>query len=259
MNMFSLKGKVALVTGGAGLYGKQIVRALAEAGARVYMASRGTAKNEEVASAMRAEGLDVRVMPLDLASEESILALRDSIYAVEERVDILVNNSVARTMRGYHDSAESFAESMKINATGLFLITRAFGDEMCKAGSGSIINIGSYMGILGPDYTLYEGTSMNRDGCIPDYFFHKGGITNYTKYIAAHYGSYGVRCNVLELGGLYDESMPEVFVERYGKRTMLGRLAGDTDLMGPIVFLASEASAYVTGAVITVDGGYSAK
>lgn len=259
MDMFSLKGKVALVTGGAGLYGKQIVRALAEAGARVYMASRGVEKNREVADKLNAEGYDVKVEKLDLGDEESILSLRDRIYEAEGKLDVLVNNSVLRTMSGYSDTRKSFEESMKINATGLFLITRAFGNKMCEAGSGSIINIGSYMGILGPDYTLYEGTEMNPDGVAPDYFFHKGGMTNYTRYIASQYGKYGVRCNVLELGGLYSPTMPELFVERYNARTLLGRLANETDLMGPIVFLASEASKYMTGAVIPVDGGYSAK
>ncbi|MBO5882935.1 MAG: SDR family oxidoreductase [Clostridia bacterium] len=258
MDMFSLKGKVALITGGAGLYGKQLVKALAIAGAKVIMASRGTAKNEEVAAGFRAEGLDVVAKYLDLGDEASILALRDEVYAEFGKVDVLVNNSVARTMKGYHDTKESWEESMKINATGLFLITRAFGDKMCEAGSGSIINIGSYMGILGPDYTLYEGLGMNVDGVIPDYFYNKGGMTNYTKYIASNYGKYNVRCNVLELGGL-DSGWGEEFRERYSRRTMLGRPANDTDIIGALIFLASDASAYITGTAIPVDGGYSAK
>lgn len=258
MQSFYLDGKVAVITGGAGLYGKQLVRALAMAGAKVYMASRNVEANEVVAKEFREEGLEVYAESLDLSSEESVLSLRDRIYAKEEKVDILVNNSVLRTMSGYSDKVENWEKSMQVNATGLFVMTRAFGNEMCKAGGGSIINIGSYMGMLGPDYTLYEGTGMNEDGVMPDYFFHKGGMTNYTRYIASHYGKYGVRCNVLELGGLYS-GQPEVFVERYGKATCLGRMADDKDIMGTLVFLASDASAYITGAVIPVDGGYTAK
>ena len=258
MDIFSLKNKVALVTGGAGLYGRQLVRALAMAGARVYMASRNVAKNTEVANELNKEGFDVKVAYLDLGNEQSIIELKDIIYKSEGKLDILVNNSVLRTMSGYHDTAEAFAKSMEINATGLFLISRIFGDEMCKASTGSIINIGSYMGLLGPDYSLYEGTEMNKDGAIPDYFFHKGGMTNYTRYLASHYGKFGVRCNVLELGG-YFNNQPQEFVERYNKSTCLGRMANDTDIMGALIFLASDASAYITGAIIPVDGGYTAK
>ncbi|MBQ7096781.1 MAG: SDR family oxidoreductase [Clostridia bacterium] len=259
MKTFYLDGKVAVITGGAGLYGKQLVKALAMAGATVYMASRNVEANEVVASGLRNDGYKVYAESLDLADEASILALRDKIYEKEGKVDVLVNNAVARTMKGYSDTKESWEKSMTINATGLFLITRAFGNKMCDAGSGSIINIGSYMGLLGPDYSLYEGTEMNKDGVIPDYFYTKGGMTNYTRYIASHYGRFGVRCNVLELGGLYDVSHPDSFVEKYGKATCLGRLANETDIMGTIVFMASDASAYITGAVIPVDGGYTAK
>lgn len=257
-DIFSLEGKVALITGGAGLYGKQFVKALAMAGARVIMASRGVEQNEQVAAEFRKEGYDVVAKFLDLGEEESILALRDEVYGEYGKVDVLVNNSVARTMKGYHDTKDAWEASMRINATGLFLITRAFGDRMCEAGCGSIINIGSYMGILGPDYTLYEGLDMNVDGVIPDYFYNKGGMTNYTKYIASNYGKYNVRCNVIELGGL-DSGWSEEFRSRYSRRTMLGRPANDTDIMGTVIFLASDASAYITGAVIPVDGGYSAK
>jgi len=259
MDMFSLKDKVALISGGSGLYGKQLVKALAIAGAKVYIASRNVDKNKAYAEELCAQGYNVTTAFLDLGDEDSILKLRDEIYAKEGKVDILVNNSVARTMTGYSDTKESWEKSMNINSTGLFLITRAFGNEMCKAGKGSIINIGSYMGLLGPDYTLYEGTGMNPDGVMPDYFFHKGGMTNYTRYIASHYGKFGVRCNILELGGLYSKNMPDLFVERYGKATCLGRLANENDIMGALIFLASDASSYITGAVIPVDGGYTAK
>ncbi len=259
MDIFSLKGKVAVITGGAGLYGKQLVKGLAMAGATVYMISRNVAKNEIVANEFNHMGYNVKVGYLDLADEDSINNICEEIYKAEGKVDILVNNSVLRTMSGYSDTKENFEKSMAVNATGLFLISRAFGNRMAQAGSGSIINIGSYMGLLGPDYSLYEGTGMNEDGVIPDYFFHKGGMTNYTRYLASHYGKHGVRCNVLELGGLYDGSQPELFVERYNKATCLGRMANDTDIIGALIFLASDASAYITGAVIPVDGGYTAK
>ena len=130
---------------------------------------------------------------------------------------------------------------------------------MAENGGGSIINIGSYMGILGGDDTLYRDTGMTElKDFAPDYFYHKGGMTNYTRFMASKFGPQQVRVNVLELGGLYNHQ-PEKFVERYSDRTFLKRMANHTDVMGAIVYLASDASAYVTGAVIPIDGGYSAK
>ena len=138
-------------------------------------------------------------------------------------------------MNGYTDTAENFDRSMLANATGLFVISRAFGDRMAKSGKGgSIINIGSYMGILGPDYTLYEGTDMCPNGAAQ------------------------IRCNCIELGGLFN-NQNELFVERYNAKCPLGRMANQTDLKGLIVYLAGDASLYMTGAIIPLDGGYSIK
>nr|MCR4718543.1 SDR family oxidoreductase [Bacillota bacterium] len=129
-------------------------------------------------------------------------------------------------------------------------------DHMAENGGGSIINIGSYMGILGPDDSLYKDTEMT--GFIPDYFFHKGGMNNFTRFLASYYGPKNVRCNILNLGGFYN-GQDERFVKRYNERTFLKRMANETDIMGAVVFLASDASSYITGSAISVDGGYSAK
>ncbi|HXG23232.1 MAG TPA: SDR family oxidoreductase [Chthonomonadales bacterium] len=258
LDMFSLKDKVALVTGGAGLYGRQIVAALAEAGAQTYTAARTLGPLEEVAATLRAQGHDVTALSYDQAQESSILTLRDAILQRSGRIDVLVNNAVLRPMRqGFMDDAAAFARSMEVNATGLFIITRAMGDVMAEQGNGSIINIGSIQGMVGPDPTIYRGTQMH--GWYPDYFFHKGGMINFTRFIASYYGGRGVRCNCVSPGGFWTETMPEAFVRQYSDRTFLGRLANETDLMGIIVFLASDASAYVTGTNIPVDGGYTAK
>ena len=257
LDTFSLKGTVVLVTGGAGLYGRQIVAACAEAGAETYSASRHVDALEALAGEHRKNGLSVTAQQLDLADEDSVLKLRDEIRKRSGRLDVLVNNSVARPMKEYHDSAASFEESMKVNATGLFLITRAMGDFIAENNSGSIINIGSIMGIIGPDPTNYTGTNM--DAWIPDYFFHKGGMINFTRFIASYYGDKGVRCNCVSPGGLWQPTMPETFVKNYSSRTFLDRLANETDLKGIIVFLASDASVYITGTNIPVDGGYTAK
>jgi NAD(P)-dependent dehydrogenase (short-subunit alcohol dehydrogenase family) len=256
LERFSLAGKVALVTGGAGLYGRQIVRALAEAGARTYMASRNTEALETVAAEHRAQGHDVRVLPLDQGEEASCLALRDAIREDSGRLDILVNNAVSRPVRdGYFSDAAAIDESMRINATGLIVLTRALGEILSDG--GAIINIGSIMGLVGLEPMNYRGTDM--DGWCPDYFFHKGGMVNLTRFWASYYGPRGIRVNCIHPGGLGGEHHPGAFVHNYSERTCLGRMANDTDLMGIMVFLASDASAYITGANIPVDGGYTAK
>lgn len=257
LESFSLQGKVALVTGGAGLYGRQIVKALAQAGAKTYTTSRQKDRLGEIEATFSEEQCEVKVMYMDQADEDSVLALRDHIVREEGRIDILVNNAVARTMSGWHDSAERFAESMAVNATGLFVISRAFGDVMAAQNSGSIIHIGSMQGMIGPDHTLYEGLDFH--GFVPDYFFHKGGMINFTRFMASYYGAHNVRCNCLSPGGYQSHRTPPEFVDRYKERTFLRRMANDTDLMGVVVFLASDASQYVTGVNIPVDGGYTAK
>jgi NAD(P)-dependent dehydrogenase (short-subunit alcohol dehydrogenase family) len=126
---------------------------------------------------------------------------------------------------------------------------------MATQGGGSIINVGSMQGMVGPDFTLYEGLAWNVP---PDYFFHKGGLLQLTRYVAAKRGRQGVRCNAVSPGGFFNQQ-DSAFVQRYNDRTLLGRMANETDLKGVIVFLASAASAYITGANIVVDGGYTAK
>jgi NAD(P)-dependent dehydrogenase (short-subunit alcohol dehydrogenase family) len=259
LDRFSLRGKTALVTGGAGLYGRQLVIALAEAGAETYTASRNIDALEAFAESCRAKNLNVKPLPLDLGDEASILALRDRIVDESGRCDVLVNNAVSRPMkRGMDDDAAAFADSMRVNATGLFVISRAIGDAMAERGEGgSIINIASIQGMIGTDKYLYEGTSL-KHGFYPDYYFHKGGMINFTRFLASYYGPKGgIRCNAISPGGYGDDNDP-LHLERYRSRTLLGRRADDSDLQGSVVFLASDASLYITGANLPVDAGYTA-
>jgi len=251
---FKLDGKVALVTGGAGLYGKQIVEALAEAGAHTVMASRDVNKLQAVTKLLQKRGLNVSAEQLDQGSEDSILSLLDRLTREVGRVDVLVNNAVLRTMKGWSCPSVNFTESMRVNATDVFLMTRTFGKLMADRGGGSIINLGSIQGMVGPDFSLYEGLGMDAP---PDYFFHKGGMLQLTRYAAAKLGPQGVRVNTISPGGFLSDQSPE-FVDRYNARTFLGRMANNDDLKGVIVFLASDASAYITGVNIPVDGGYTA-
>jgi NAD(P)-dependent dehydrogenase (short-subunit alcohol dehydrogenase family) len=185
-----------------------------------------------------------------------VLALRDKVLRQFDRVDGLVNNSVLRPMKRLDSPVSAWEESLRVNATGVFLMTRAFGKVMLEGRGGSIVNIGSMMGMVGPSLEFYEGTDMGTPA--PDYFFHKGGMINLTRYFASVFGPGGIRVNCVSPGGYFNHQ-PAPFLQRYNQRTMLGRMAGETDLAGAVVFLLSEASRYVTGVNLPVDGGYTAK
>lgn len=255
LNLFSLEGKVALLTGGAGLYGRQIAHALASAGAKTIMASRGVAALEAYAKELEAEGLMASAYELDQADDASVQRLKQQLTDDFGGVDILINNAVARPMKSWDAPLEAWEKSMAVNATGVFNMTRTFGDQMAERGGGSIVNVGSIQGMVGPDFSLYEGLGMDAP---PDYYFHKGGMIQLTRYTASRLGPKGVRVNCISPGGfLFGQD--EEFIKRYNARTFLGRMANEQDLRGVIIFLASDASAYITGANLAVDGGYTAK
>lgn len=257
LDRFSLTDRVALVTGGAGpLFGSSISRALAEAGATVIVASRSRETTEAFASGLRAEGYRARGMRLDITRPESIEALRREVLEEYGRLDILVNSALAREGHGggfEEQTAEQWAVSAQGDMIGLFLLSKAFVPEMARQGRGSIINIASIYGIVSNDPTLYEGTEMRQPASYP---FVKGGMLQFTRYLAAYSGKSGVRVNCVSPGGYFNHQ-PEPFVERYCRRVPLGRMMGHEDLQGAVVFLASDASAYVTGANLVVDGGWT--
>ena len=258
LRAFSLEGKVVLQFGGSGLLGHALVAALAEAGATLVVASRKPEVLADDAAAANAAGRHVHLETVDLLDEASIQSLLARVRKNHGPLHGMVYNAVTRTMSGMGDSLAKWEESMRVNATGFFAAVRACGDAMAHEGRGSIVNISSQMGTIGPNFFLYEGTSMT---VAPDYFFHKGGMINLTRYFAAHYGPRGVRVNVVSPGGSYNPAKPQApeFLQRYAKMTMLGRMAGAPEIGGAVVFLLSDASTYVTGANLAVDGGYTAK
>jgi NAD(P)-dependent dehydrogenase (short-subunit alcohol dehydrogenase family) len=256
LDRFSLQGRVVVLTGAAGLYGRGLAATLAEAGARLVIASRDLARLQQVAAEETARGYTVVAEPLDQGEERSVLGLRDQVVAQFGRIDGLVNNSVLRPMRSPDDPVAAWEASLRVNGTGVFLMTRAFGQVMCAQQSGSIVNVSSIQGLVGPSLELYAGTDMGTPP--PDYFFHKGGLLNLTRYYAGLFGPHAVRVNAVSPGGFFNHQ-PEPFLTRYCEHTMLGRMADSTDLGGAVVFLLSDAARYITGANLAVDGGYSAK
>jgi NAD(P)-dependent dehydrogenase (short-subunit alcohol dehydrogenase family) len=254
-DLFNLTGKVSLVTGGAGNYGKCIVEGLAEAGSTVITASRNLAAGQEVANQFQARGLDVFALPLDQGDPASVQNLKTQIQLQFGKLDVFVNNAVSRPMKGYDAPLSDFAESMRVNATGSMDILREMADLIVQAGGGSIINIGSMMGMFGPDLSNYEGTTMGNPP--PDYFFHNAGLLNLTKYMAQILAGKNVRVNCVSPGGLFNHQ-PERFLENYTKKVPLRRMANQDDIKGLIVLLASQAGAYINGENILMDGGLNA-
>jgi NAD(P)-dependent dehydrogenase (short-subunit alcohol dehydrogenase family) len=255
---FSLSDKVIIQFGGTGNLGRALVQALASSGATLTVASRNRASLQSLADSEHAAGRKVVVDQVDIGSEASLQSLRDRVLTEHGRIDGIVFNAVTRPMKGYADDLAAWRSSMDTNATGLFATVRIFGDAMATRGSGSIVNISSLMGTVGMNPWLYGDTGFIPP---PDYFFHKGGMANLTRYLASHYGPRSVRVNTVSPGGIYNPETPQApdFLTRYGQMTMLGRMAQAREIGGAVVFLLSDAATYVTGANLAVDGGYTAK
>lgn len=257
LDRFSLKGRIALVTAGAGpLFGSSISQALAEAGATVITASRSLEANEQFAETLRAQGLSAHGMQFDLSDPDSIRQLHGDLLKRFGRLDILVNSALARdghVGRLEDQDPEVCLRSARGDFAGLFLICQQFLPDMVREGRGSIINISSIYGVVSNDPTIYEGTTMVQP---PTYNFVKAGMINYTRYLACYYGKQGVRANCISPGGYFNDQ-PQAFVDQYCRRVPVGRMLGNEDIQGAVVFLASDASAYVTGLNLLVDGGWT--
>lgn len=260
MRIFSLENKVAIVTGGAGLFGKPISIALAEAGAHVIVASRDESKCKGYAAEIKSQNFKAEGMHLNLADEQSILEFTARINNEYGRIDILVNNAVSR--EGFKDledvNKKEWEEAQTINSTGMILLTQAVIKLMKKQRFGNIINIGSIQGSVGPNFLVYGNTGMTSP---INYTYDKWAMVGFTKWIANYYGKFNIRANCISPGG-YGPGVAQMignneFNENYKRLTPLGRFANDEDIKGPVVFLASEASAYITGHNLLVDGGWT--
>jgi len=265
MELFSLKNKTAIVTGALGLIGKEHCKALSEAGANVIVADLNETKCVEFIKSLQTKSLGLE---LDVTNPDSIKNLRDMVLKKFGHIDILVNNAAINDMFEDPKAApeqsmfenyplELWQKSIDVNLTGVFLCSQILGTEMAKQKSGSIINIASTYGITAPDQSLY----IKKDGTQsffkpPAYSVTKGAVIMFTKYLAAYWGKDGVRVNTLTPGGV-ENNQDEFFIEKYSSRSPLGRMAKPTDYKGALIFLASDASSYMTGANLVVDGGWT--
>jgi NAD(P)-dependent dehydrogenase (short-subunit alcohol dehydrogenase family) len=259
LDRFSLKGRIALITAGAGpLFGSSLTEALAEAGATVITASRSLERNQQYAEGLRKQGYDAHGLQFALGDPASTRALHDEVINRFGRLDVLVNSALARDAYGGGgfdtQTFEHWKQSGVGDLAGLFQICQLFIPDMVRNQRGSIINISSIYGAVSNDPTLYEGTEMKQPA---NYTFVKAGMVNFTRYLACYYGKQGVRANCISPGGYFD-NQPEPFVKNYNKRCPVGRMLGNEDIKGAVVFLASDASEYVTGHNLMVDGGWTA-
>jgi NAD(P)-dependent dehydrogenase (short-subunit alcohol dehydrogenase family) len=264
-NYFSLKNKSAIVTGALGLLGMQHCFALKEAGASVIVCDQDEIKCRQFAAELGNNSIGVAA---DITDYSSIKHLLKTVLANFDSVDILVNNAaindkfentenVAELSKFENYPLEMWEASLKANITGMFICCQVIGSEMANRKSGSIINVASTYGIVAPDQTLYKDKEGNQHFYkTASYPTTKGAVISFTRYLASYWGNKGVRVNALSPGGV-ENSQDQFFVENYSKRTPLGRMAKSCDYKGSLIFLASDASNYMTGANLVVDGGFT--
>jgi 2-deoxy-D-gluconate 3-dehydrogenase len=274
-HLFDLTGRVAVITGGAGLLGTEFCRTLASAGARVVIADLDVQAASQLAEALNSDFPPAGDRPTRraLAVETDVSSPRSTREMVARalesfgRLDILVNSAVLDPKfdpeHGGHTNAfedyplEAWNQALAVNLTGVFLCCQAAVRPMLAQGSGVIINLSSIYGLAGPDQRLYQQPGQPPQFKPVYYPVTKSGVLGLTSYLATYFAGRNIRVNTLTPGGVYN-GHDEDFVRAYSARAVLGRMAAKDDMNGALLFLASDASAYMTGANLVVDGGWTA-
>jgi len=268
LSSFDLTGRVALVTGGGGLLGRQFCHALAQAGASVAVLDIAADAAQAVADEIRAQGGRALALPADITDPDQVQAAVQRILDTWGRLDILVNSAAldpkvsaegaVRSSSAFEDfPLEVWEQALKVNLTGTFLVTQAAARVMRDQGRGSIINIASTYGLVGPDQRIYQKPGQPPQYKPVYYTVTKAAMLGFTRYLATYFAGTGIRVNTLTPGGVYNHQDPD-FVAQYAHRTVLGRMAEPHEMNAALLFLASDASSYMTGANLIVDGGWTA-
>jgi len=258
IDKMKLSGKTAAVCGGLGLIGKQITLALAQAGAKVVVLDINKEAGAAFESECAKEDLNVKFEYFDSTAFDDFSKRIQEVHTAHGPIEVFVNVAYPRTADWANHlpevSVESWQKNVDMHLNSYCFLTRDFAELMKKEGiKGSIINISSIYGVLGPDFEVYSGTQMTTPAA---YSAIKGGIISFSRYAASYYGKNGIRVNVVCPGGVFD-NQNEIFVKNYNLRTPLGRMAKQGEIASPVLFLASEAASYITGATLMVDGGWS--
>lgn len=261
MDAFRLDGRVALITGGARNLGYAMAEALGEAGADLVITSRSLDSATAAAEMLRkATGRDVLAMDLDVSDHDRVMAAAQKVCEWKGHIDILVNNAGSVFSSGptslFERKPADMVGTIMLNVAGSLFCAKAVGKIMVEQKRGVIVNIASIAGMVGRDRKMYERTGLAQQPV--DYAAAKAGVIGMTRDLAATFAPLGVRVNCISPGG-FERKQPRPFIEAYSERTALGRmgLPDGMDLKGAVVYLASDASAYVTGANLVVDGGFS--
>ncbi|MFC4357683.1 oxidoreductase [Halobium salinum] len=251
--LFDLSNNTVVVSGGAGLIGSALTRGLADHGAAIVVADAAVDRGATLADEVKG-----RFVETDVTSEASMRDCFETVVSEFGTVDGFVNCSYPRN-ENYGQSYETMTyadwrENVDLHLNSYFLGAYLASQVMVgQQGGGSIVNFGSTYGIQAPNFAVYEGTGMTSP---VEYSAIKGGVLNLTRYMASYLGRDGVRVNSLSPGGVFDNQHPE-FVERYEERTAVGRMAEPEDFIGAVVYLVSNASTYVTGHNLVIDGGWT--
>jgi len=271
LDRFNMKDKLVIVTGGAGLLGKKHCEALIEAGADVIIFDvNSEAMNNFVADVKVKYNRDMLALRVDITKEEEILKARDAIFLHSKKYpDVLINNAAidpkfekdsnANKTRLENFDLNQWNLEISVGLSGAMLCSKIFGTEMAKNGYGVILNIASDLGVMAPNQNLYK-----QDGLLDDmqnvkpvtYSVIKHGLVGLTKYLATYWADKGVRCNAFAPGGVYNNHSDE-FVQKISKLIPMGRMANIDEYKASVLFLCSDASSYMNGAVLNMDGGRS--
>lgn len=269
-DVFDLTGRVAVITGGAGLLGRKHAAAIASAGGIPVLADLPASGPERVASEVAAPfGVRSAGCAADITDPAQVRALLDLCLDRFGRVDILVNNAAnnpkAEATAGSNWSRlenfplEVWMGDLAVGLTGAFLCSQILGAEMAKCGKGVIVNVASDLAVIAPDQRIYrqEGLPEEKQPVKPvTYSVVKAGLVGLTRYLATYWADKGVRVNAISPGGVYN-NQPDDFVARLTNLIPLGRMAGADEYQGALLFLCSDASSYMTGSNLVVDGGRS--
>ncbi len=259
--LMDLNGRVALITGGAGHLGAAMCESLAELGASLVIVDIMESSCNQLSQALK-ETYQIDVLPLvmDLSDEQALLDLPKKVLSQFGKLDILVNNAAlvgSNDLKGWavpfdQQSADTWRLALEVNLTVPFILVQAFADALRTSKHGSVINIGSIYGVVGPDPALYEGTNMGNPSA---YAASKGGLIQFTRWLATSLAP-DIRVNAISPGGVW-RNQPDSFTQKYIEKTPLKRMTTEEDIKGAVAYLASDLSAYVTGQHLLLDGGWT--
>ena len=259
--LFDLSDKTIVLTGAAGHLGKNYVDGLSQFGANVVLSDINYQGCKKIEKQMREKyDVDPLSVKLDLTDSKSIKCMISKITKKYSSTDVLINNAAYQGDKKIRSAGfeklelGTWNKAINVNLTGIFLLCQAVGKIMLKQKSGNIINISSTYGMVGADQRIYGKSGLNSPAF---YAATKSGILNLTRYLASYWNRTGIRVNTLSPGGV-ENNQDKNFIKKYSEKTMIGRMARNDEYVGALIFLASDASSYMTGSNLVIDGGWTA-